>query len=168
MAMPTDPGDIATGATITETYLDRLRAFALWAGTGVTSSPASWTSFSATITQSGSVSMSTNSCEYARFGDMVVYVGKLIASASGTSSNNIVVGGLPVAITSDRISGVGLFQDGGAANYMFMAYQSTTTAFIMYGTAGSGVGAIGNANSVANVAIASGDVIWFMLFGEAA
>lgn len=165
MAMPTDPGDIANGATITETYLDRIRAFALWAGTGSTSSPASWTSFSATLTQSGSVSMSTNACKYAGFGDMIVYTGKLIASAAGTGANAITVGGLPVGIVSDRVCGIALFQDAATANYTALAYTNTTTSFQMNATSSSAITTIG-AGGAFSGALASGDAIWFLLIGE--
>lgn len=165
--MPTDPGDIATGAVITETYLDRMRAFALWAGTGSTSSPASWQSFSATLTQSGSVSMSTNSCKYAGFGDMVVVIGKLIANAAGTATNDIVVSGLPVGIVADRLSGIALFQDASTGNnYISGCFMSTTTSFRQYSSGTTA--ALGNTGSLFVHAIASGDALWFTLIGERA
>lgn len=171
MAVPTDPGDIATGAVITETYLDRMRNRLIWAAGG-------WTSFSATLTQSGSISLSTNTCQYVRMGDVIIAKGALAASSAGTGGNVITVGGLPVAASSSGyLVGTAMYKDVSPTPDVFMighAFMQTTTSFEIWGTGDLGtVGppseALGLAgDGTGSLTVASGDYIWFNITYQAA
>jgi hypothetical protein len=62
--------------------------------------PGIWADWTPTVTQSGSVTHTVNYARYVTIGRLVVVIAHLTMTGTGTTSNNIVVGGLPVAIAN--------------------------------------------------------------------
>ena len=108
-------GDVLTAADV-NTYL---------AGEG-----GAWTSWTPTLTQSGTVTKTVNRAVYARYGRTIIFHAYMTVTGSGTGSNSIIVG-LPVTASSSLAMPIGsafLF-DQSTGNYYGGAARivSTTT-----------------------------------------
>jgi hypothetical protein len=117
-----------------------------------------WTSWTPTVTQSGSVTVTNTRSRYARYGRTIHFSAQLVVTGSGTSSTAISIS-LPVtAASADTTIGTGVFIDASTGNYYpAILYASTTTAFQLWdSTVSSTVLVVGNANF--SGALASGDV----------
>lgn len=122
------------------------------------------TSWTPTVTQSGSVTVTVTNAVYWRLGRLVLATARLDVTGSGTGANGVVVS-LPVtAAASNRICGTGMILDSSASTfYSGMALQqSTTTCAIIPHNATSSLGA-----AAFTAGLASGDVIYVNLSYEA-
>lgn len=124
-----------------------------------------WTTFSPTLTQSGSVALTTATGRYQHVGYRCHLFIFLDPSGTGTGANDIVIGNIPAAIApratgapasgnADTPSGIGTFHDTGAAMYSvhwFFVTSSTIKGNATTSSAGSYLG------TSPNFAIAAGD-----------
>lgn len=157
----TDPVDATASVTAVtaareKTYvLDNLRAIA------------EWTSFSPTVTQSGTVTKTNTYCKYKSYGGTVEVVAYLSVTGSGTTNNAITVS-LPVtAVTSTAlVIGDASVDDSGTGSYPgIVVINSTTTVKFLPADQTSVSQFIGQ---LPNFALASGDIIRFSCRYEAA
>jgi hypothetical protein len=130
-----------------------------------------WTTWTPTITQSGSVTCTVNRATYGRWGRMIQATAFLTVTGTGTASNAVVIGGLPAAAAYSTGSiGYGAISDLSATRtYPGIAALSSTTAFVFLGT--STVSAdiqLGVATSAFTAALANTDQISFTIMYEAA
>lgn len=127
-----------------------------------------WTTFTPTLTQVGSLTLSGSS--YAKY--MVVnktafvQVQAIVASGTGTAGNDITLGGIPAAIAMTRtgltaLMGGCLVQDSGSNLWVGQAFATTTTAVKCYAGSSTTGQAIGTSpsfglavNDVVSVALA--------------
>jgi hypothetical protein len=120
-----------------------------------------WTSFTPTVTQSGSVTVTNTRSTYARYGRTIHFSINLDVQTSGTGSNDIVIGGLPAtAAAADMVVGTGRVYDassgGFGVDHFGQAYLASTTTIRLRPAANS----LGNLGSVAFTAgLANGDKI---------
>jgi uncharacterized Zn-binding protein involved in type VI secretion len=122
---------------------------------------ATWTSWTPTVTQSGSVSVTVTQASYADLGDATLFRCSLEMTAAGTGNNPIVIAGQPAALQDSEAStgattiiGSGILRDEGTAYYMvnIVAYAATAWRLITYNSTGY-------AGTDPNFALASGDKI---------
>ena len=122
-----------------------------------------WTSWTPTVTQSGSVTVTNTRSRYARYGRMIVAEFDLQATASGSAGSGVLVS-LPVTAASvSSVNGVGSILDGGTGYYVgvWQAFSTTTVQLIAHAQ----TGAVGGTPSFA---LASGDFIRGTVTYEAA
>lgn len=95
-----------------------------------------WTSWTPTITQSGSVTCTVNRATYARYGRTIHATAFLTVTGSGTANNAVVIGGLPATgAYATGVIGMGALSDLSATRtYPFMAALASTTTFVLLGT----------------------------------
>lgn len=129
-----------------------------------------WTTFTPTVTQSGSVTLSTAAGRYWRLGRTVLGSIYCVVSGAGTGNNAILVGGLPVASRTlpGSFLAVGSFSLRNAdipATYSGTAAMATTTSFEMWWGDGVPANVVGREP---NFALASGDIIGIHFQYEAA
>ena len=128
-----------------------------------------WSTYTPTLTQSGSVAKTVNHASYARFGRMIVVDVKLTATASGSSNNRITVS-LPVTAASAAVGGISgywMIKDNSTGDYEAQGsgvriYTSTTASLSDAG------GDAGLSASDAPNTLASGDTVWMSCIYEAA
>jgi hypothetical protein len=114
-----------------------------------------WTSWTPTVTQSGSVTVTNTRSRYARYGRTIHFSLQLSVTGSGTGSNAVLIS-FPVTAASAITGGVGYLTDASApASYMGILYANSTTNF---GILGTGSGYLGSTTFTA--ALASGDIIF--------
>lgn len=120
-----------------------------------------WTTWTPTVTQSGSVTCTVENAVYSAVGDVTHFQATLAMTASGTTNNPIVIAGQPAALqnvytstTTTPIIGHGLLRDEGTGYYIVnvIAYGSTAWRLITYNSTGY-------AGQSPNFALASGDRI---------
>jgi hypothetical protein len=118
-----------------------------------------WTSWTPTVTQSGSVTVTVTRAKYARYGRTIHFTCQVSVTGTGTASNPIYVS-LPVT----AVSGVGehggsgyLYDSSSATYYPCVIVGATTTTFQMLGTASTAPTLGGGGGFTA--ALASGDAI---------
>jgi hypothetical protein len=122
-----------------------------------------WTSWTPTVTQSGSVTVTNTRSRYARYGRTIIATFNLAVTGTGTTANAIVVS-LPVtAAASGSGGGAGKISDTGTAVYVgYWELASTTTVQLV----------CHNETSAAGIdpafALASGDGINGTIIYEAA
>lgn len=122
-----------------------------------------WTTWTPTITQSGSVTFTNTYCRYMVIEKLVHVTGVLAVTSAGTANNVIAVGSLPAAIGLPGAGyplGVGLVLNQTTAYYMgaMLSQSATSFAFVVHNdptVAGNYIGAN------PNFALASGDIIYF-------
>ena len=125
-----------------------------------------WTTWSPTITQSGSVSYSGAYGAYGRWGRMIVAQGEFNITGSGTAANLVTVA-LPVTAKNVGHSiGTGYIADAGTLYFGEMLAQTSTTASFLIRTNASTATFLGTTGFTA--ALASGDVVVVNLCYEAA
>jgi hypothetical protein len=148
-----------TGATLTESDIN----------TYLMHEGGAWTSWTPTVTQSGSVTVTNTRSRYARWGRLIVFNGVLAVTGSGTGSNIVTVS-LPVtAAVGYGMAGNGYIYDVSATGYYSgnIEMQSTTTfGLLSTATDGNSSPFLGNVGFTA--ALASGDGIRFAGMYEAA
>jgi hypothetical protein len=121
-------------------------------------SPAkTYTDWTPTVTQSGSVAVTVNEAKYSLVGKVCHIYAKLTVTGSGTITNAIVIGGLPVdsADTNvDSCKGSFMLKDIAAAYYVgSLVIASASTCKLLTDGSGDYVGI------TPNFALASGDLI---------
>lgn len=124
-----------------------------------------WTAWTPTVTQSGSVTVTVTRARYIVAGKIAHVQANLLVTGSGTITNAIVIGGQPAAIQSpaNLIIGGGLIIDTGTQIYgglSLVAVGATDWRFYGYaaGTSHAGV--------TPNFALANTDVIQFQAVYE--
>ncbi len=125
-----------------------------------------WTSYTPTLTQSGSVTKTVNYAKYNKIGRRVIGATHMTCSSTGTAGNSITVG-LPV--TAASFTGTPIIGT-------FWVYDITATtgylgALIMVSTTtavGWGSGYSGNIGSTPNFGLATNDQVGFSFAYEAA
>lgn len=128
-----------------------------------------WSSWTPTVTQSGSVTGTVTRARYARYGRTIHAYCTFTVTGSGTGSNAVIIGGLPAtAATSAIPCGVGLIYDNSAAaNYQAVAYLASTTSVSLYST-GSTAGDPRLGAATFTAGLASSDTVNINITYEAA
>jgi len=127
-----------------------------------------WTSWTPTVTQSGSVTVTNTRSRFARYGRTIIATFNLSVTGTGTASNSVSVS-LPVTAAASGIaSGTGALTDASASiTYLAVTWIGSTTAINLFGTSTDGAGvALGSA--IFTAALASGDTLQATLVYEAA
>jgi hypothetical protein len=131
-----------------------------------------WTSWTPTVTQSGSVTVTTNHARYARYGRTIHAIALVTVTGAGTASNDILMS-LPVSAAAAYASfalvmGVGHVIDSSAV----LSYHGpvisfdTTSCRIKAASAASSTGYLGGTTMTAG--LASGDNVLIDITYEAA
>ncbi len=141
-----------------------------WAGAGaseadintyLTHTGGAWNTWTPTVTQSGSVTVTVTRATYFRAGRLIEFHASLAVTGSGTSSNAILMS-LPVTAASSGhpINGSGYVSDSSAGfNYPGLAYLNSSTTVGLVSTAvGGGIGLLGSVSFTAG--LASGDSVF--------
>lgn len=118
-----------------------------------------WQDWTPTVDQGGAVAVTVTFARYAVLGDTVHIRGELAVTGAGTGGNNIIIGGLPGALSPAYVTGdVGTFRvlDAGTAHYVGVLIIASATTF--FGRAHNNGSPIGTTPSFA---LAAGDVIYF-------
>lgn len=117
-----------------------------------------WTSWTPTVTQSGSVTVTNTRSRYARYGRTIHFTCYLTVTGSGTGNNEIAIA-LPVtAAASGDYIGQGFFFDASTTtSYPAYALAISTTACYL-ATPSNGIG-IGKTGSAIDVALAASDIL---------
>ena len=120
-----------------------------------------WTSWTPTVTQSGSVTVTNTRSRYARYGRTIHFSLEVTVTGSGTGTNQIVVT-LPVTAADAGVaSGITghLLDSSSTTNYAFVGYTTSATTFRLKSTSTDGaLGLLGSTTFTA--ALASGDLIF--------
>jgi hypothetical protein len=129
-----------------------------------------WTTWTPTLTQSGTVTATVTSAVYGRWGRLIVGQFRLSVTGSGTGSNAVTVS-LPVtsARTSVPVGSGGIYDVSAVLNYTGNVSLNTTTT-LGFEPQGVGVSAnlLGATGSGFTAALASGDIIQAFFVYEAA
>ncbi len=131
-----------------------------------------WTSWTPTVTQSASVTVTVNHARYARYGRTIHAIALVTVTGAGTSSNDILMS-LPVTAAAAYASfalpmGVGHVIDSSAS----LSYHgpvisfNTTSVRFKAASAGSSTGYLGGTTMTAG--LASGDNVMYEITYEAA
>ena len=98
-----------------------------------------WTSWTPTVTQSGSVTVTVTSATYGRWGRMIVSRMRLTVTGSGTAANAIQIGGLPAtSAVAYGVYGQGVLFDATGNSYPFLVRFNSTTTFQLASTISAG------------------------------
>jgi hypothetical protein len=103
--------------------------------TYLTGEGGAWTSWTPTVTQSGSVTVTNTRSRYARYGRLIIATWNLAVTGSGTGSNAVIVS-LPVtaAAASVVFGSAQVFDTSAAQNYLALPYLASTTTVSLYTT----------------------------------
>ena len=118
-----------------------------------------WTSWTPTVTQSGSVTVTNTRSRYARYGRTIHFTMVLAVTGTGSGTNSIVLS-LPVtAATQDTADISGFLVDASSSDvFPFIHYPNSTTTFRLKSTSSSsGTSLLGSA--IFTDGLASGDTI---------
>lgn len=119
------------------------------------------TSWTPTVTQSGSVTVTVNYAKYQRVGRMIMGWFKVTCTGSGTISNPVIIGGIPATAAASDV-GIGpatLYDTSTTQNWLgLLTLESTTTFSIASGDGSTGGDARFGMDQFTN-ALASGDII---------
>ena len=118
-----------------------------------------WQDWTPTVDQNGNVAVTVTFAEYTLVDNLVVTVGRLEVTGSGSAGNIIYIEGLPPAIqlsTVNSVIGSALVKDTGTAFYAGVLYTSAAAQWYML--AHGETSAMGIDPSFA---LANGDRIWF-------
>lgn len=147
-----------TGAALTQTDIN----------TYLMGEGGAWSTWTPTLTQSGSVTVTVVWARYARYGRTIHFSAVLSVTGSGTSSNEVLVS-LPVTAASSAfpVGGSGYVVDSSASTqYPGLPYLKTTTTIGLLPSATTGLGLLGALGFTA--ALASGDAVAISATYEAA
>jgi hypothetical protein len=150
-----------TGAALTQTDIN----------TYLMGEGGAWSTWTPTVTQSGSVTVTVNRASYARYGRTIHATAFLTVTGAGTISNAVVIGGLPAAAAyTTGVFGFGALSDLSASRtYPFMAAFASSTSFALLGTQDVSADIqLGVASSSFTAALANTDQISFTVTYEAA
>lgn len=159
----TRPSDIYEGQLIYETDTDAFKAHNGSAWEQVLTLGA-WTSWTPTITQSAAVTITINRARYTKIGRTVHLQAKITMASTGTASNAIAIGGIPIAPAASAadqlMSGMGYLYDTSAtASFSGPIYMGAAATFNVVDedatTANNLLGVSGF-----TAALASGDLLW--------
>lgn len=143
----------------TDTELEYVYTGSAWLQMG---SAGAWTSWTPTVTQSGSVTCTNTRSRYSRYGRTIHFSIDLIVTGSGTGNNAITIS-LPVtaAAAACVTGGSGTLYDASVpATYPFVAGPSTTSAFQLIDSAtASNTPQLGLTGSSMSAALATNDII---------
>jgi hypothetical protein len=163
------PGSPADGQMIYETDTDRLylRDSTGWVQFG---GNGQWTSFTPTLTQSGSVGFSANYSRYYKIGRLVHYDAFLTVSGTGTTNNAVTVS-LPV--TAANVAGghgSGYITDAstGLSHPGIVRLSSTSAMALLGSTAATTNVNVGQTGTDFDAAIATGDFVVMAITYESA
>ena len=121
-----------------------------------------WSSWSPTVTQSGSVTVTNTRSRFARYGRTIHFSISLVVTGSGVANNGIAIS-LPVtAAASGAVTGgTGMLFDTSTGLFRpFLVGPSSTTAFVVRGTAGgTGTPNLGQTGATFGAALAVNDTI---------
>lgn len=125
-----------------------------------------WKAWTPTLDQGGSVTFSTNTgiTHYSKIGRTIIARIGITATAVGTASNSIIIGGLPAAVDVNAFGGSFWYNDPGGSpvNMTGIVFGSSTTEVkLLQDAAASSLG-------VAGPTIAIGDTIYATIIYEAA
>ena len=118
-----------------------------------------WQSYTPTVTQSGSVTVTNTRSRFARYGRTIHVSVKLTVTGSGTASNAVNIS-LPVTAASTDAAAAGsgsIFDTSVTVDHRGLPFLNSTTVFAFVPTANTASGALG-ANGF-TAALAVGDVI---------
>ena len=124
-----------------------------------------WTDWTPTVTQSGTVTFDTTLARYAVIQNTVIARARLGVTGTGTTSNAIIIGGLPfsAATVSGDIGDGRIVDTTGPISYQGACNLQTATSFQVVASGyASGVGL------TPAFALANGDVITFVVIYEKA
>ena len=117
-----------------------------------------WTSWTPTVTQSGSVTVTNTRSRYARYGRTIHFSMELAVTGSGTGSNAVVFSLPATAAASSGIIGTGYIDDDSAtARYAGRAALASSTTFVLQPTSTDVRGSLGSTTFTAG--LESGDTI---------
>jgi hypothetical protein len=127
-----------------------------------------WTTWTPTLTQSGTVTATVTSAVYGRWGRLIVGQFRLSVTGTGTSSNTVTVS-LPVTSARSGVSvgSGGIYDVSAALNYTSNVSLNTTTTLV-FEPHGGGVSASPLGLVVFTAALASGDIVQGFFMYEAA
>ena len=139
-----------TGAAVTETDIN----------TYLMGEGGAWTSWTPTVTQSVSVTVTTSIGKYARYGRTIIFRTRLTVTGSGTASNLVAVS-LPVTAASSTgtIGAAYIYDSSAALYYGGLVICASTTSVNFVATSSDLGGFLGAAGFTA--ALAVNDVIEF-------
>jgi hypothetical protein len=130
-----------------------------------------WTSWTPTVTQSGSVTVTNTRSRYARYGRTIVASFDLTVTGSGSANNAITVS-LPVTAAAAGVVPVGtarLVDTGTSTTFGAICVLATTTTIWLNQTSTNSTTTIlGSTSSENATALASGDIIAGTVTYEAA
>lgn len=126
-----------------------------------------WTTYTPSLTQSGTVTKTVSYAAYQRMGRMITVLVRLIVTGTGTGANAVVVG-LPVtASAANLIAGSGIvFDSSASAVYKGLVNLASTTTVRLYYAGDTTVSSLGQAGFTAG--LASNDEVQFCATYEAA
>lgn len=144
------PSDLATNDVFPEAWADQVR--------DNFTAMSTWSSWTPTVTQSGTVTKTVTVARYIRLADLVIMQWYLTMTGSGTTNNTITI---TLPVTADAASAVmigsGAVDDNGTATYPCLpTIASTTTLKFLRSDTTTNSSFIG---VDPNFALASGDLI---------
>jgi len=117
-----------------------------------------WTSWTPTVTQSVSVTVTNTRSRYARYGRTIHFSLELTVTGSGTAANAVVFSLPATAASSSGVIGIGYIDDDSAtARFAGRVALASTTTFVLQPTSTDVRGSLGSATFTAG--LASGDTI---------
>ena len=128
-----------------------------------------WTTWTPTVTQSGSVTVTVNTATYGRWGRMIIARMQVTVTGSGTAANAVVIGGLPAtAVVSVGAFGQGYLYDSSVPSTFpaLVTLASSTTLQLTSTQSTASDSRLGIVSFTAG--LASGDIINLSLTYEAA
>ncbi len=158
----TDPNsnDLTTGQVLTQTVWEQVLGDILYLG-GTTGAFANWTP---TITQSGTLTLSTAIGRYIQIGKVVIATVKVTINSTGTTANGIVLGGLPFTLSANSAGPFfGQYSDASVPTVYQVIGIPSGTSIALYGGNGSAALGVGPA-----FAAAASDTLVGTVIGELA
>lgn len=121
-----------------------------------------WNAFTPTLSQGASTDISaTKACEYIRVGKLFIARYRIDATAAGTAGSNVTLT-LPVTASgSGQMLGSAMYIDADSTDYTGLSFAETATTLVIY----TPTGKLGTSPAVT---VASGDIIFAQIMGEAA
>jgi hypothetical protein len=136
--------------------------------TYLTGEGGAWTTFTPSVVQSGSVTVTNTRSRYARWGRLIIVTAKLAVTGSGTGSNTVTVSTPVTAASTDAVLlGFGtIFDSSASLEYKGIPYLASTSTVGLVPTNSTATGALGANQFTAG--LASGDIISIAFAYEAA
>lgn len=127
-----------------------------------------WTTWTPTLTQSGTVTCTVTRAVYARAGRLIHFTVSLAVTGTGTGAANVTIS-CPVTAAASAyvVGGAGrIFDSSASFSYQGTPYMLSTTTIGLLASSGTGVNLLGNSTFTA--ALASGDIVDISGFYESA